>query len=274
MVHERVFCCRLAKIVKTCYRTILGRKYLGIKYWGRELTDLSKIHPTRRNLVRALLLGAGLTPFMWHMLGSAKGNSTVPVIPGFQKINGTVHLNGKIPALHQPVMPGDVVNTGDKSSAIIIIGQHAYMMRENAEIEFYTEDFAQTPEGDISGVIKIISGAVLSVFGKTDTKISTELVTIGIRGTACYVEVSPNRTYACVCYGKADLVGVADKRLLETVITAHHDAPRYIYAPGATNRIEVAPVINHKDAELRLLESLLNRKPPFDIGTTKFNDSY
>ena len=225
--------------------------------------NLNKIHPTRRSLIRALLLGAGLTPIMLHTLRTASGNSKVPVIPGFQEINGTVRLNAKPPTLHQQVMPGDVVSTGAKSSAIIIIGQHAYMMRENAEIEFYAEDFKQTPEGDVSGVIKIISGAVLSVFGKTNTTILTPLASIGIRGTACYVDSAPDRTYACLCYGSAELSG-SDGKHLETVSTTHHDSPRFIYPLGKGARIEKAPVINHKDDELRLLEKLLNRRPLFD----------
>ena len=238
------------------------------------MANLTFIHPSRRSLIRALLLGAGLTPLMWHTIGTANSNSKVPIIPGFQEITGTVFLNGKTPILHQQVKPGDVVITGGKSSAIIIIGQHAYMMRENSQIEFYGEDFEQTDEGNVSGLIKIISGAVLSVFGKTNTKISTELATIGIRGTACYVEASPDKTYVCVCYGQADLSSALDKRHLETVSTTYHDAPRNIYAPGHPVRIEPALVINHGDAELRLLESLLNRKPLFDIGKTKLKDRY
>ena len=239
--------------------------------------NLQEFHPTRRALIRALLMAGGFAPAMLYLLQTANANSKVPVIPGFQEINGDVRLNGKKPNIHQLVSLGDVVTTGAGASTIIIIGQHAYMMRENAEIEFYGEDFAQSPEGleeTVSGIIKIISGAVLSVFGKTDTTISTPLVSIGIRGTACYVDSMPDRTYACVCYGKANLVGAGDNRQLETVSTTYHDAPRYIYKAGSKKRIEVAPVINHSDIELRLLEKLVNRRPPFDVGNRKlkYND--
>jgi hypothetical protein len=87
---------------------------------------------------------------------------------------------------------------------------------------------------------------------------------VGIRGTACYVEAYKDRTYACVCYGRGELSGTEDKKPLETVITTHHDSPRLIYPKGAATRIEVAKVVDHTDDELRLLEALVNRKPPFD----------
>ena len=49
----------------------------------------------------------------------------------------------------------------------------------------------------------------------------------------------------------------------ETVRTTHHEQPRYVMARGAPQMLMRAPVINHSDAELVLLESLVGRKPPF-----------
>lgn len=236
--------------------------------------NLQKFHPTRRRLIRALLLGGAMAPAMMTMVRLASANSQVPIVPGVQEYTGKFRLNGRVPRIHQKVKPGDVVTTGKNGSGIIIIGQHAYMIRENAELEFYAEDFEQTKEGDVSGLIRVASGAVLSVFGKTQTRIETPMATIGIRGTACYVDVKPKRTYACVCYGKADLIGSGDNRLLETVTTTYHDSPRYIYAPGAKKRIEPAPVLDHTDDELRLLEKLVNRHPRFDRGVNKREDRY
>ncbi|MBL4614715.1 MAG: hypothetical protein JKY27_07575, partial [Magnetovibrio sp.] len=113
--------------------------------------------------------------------------------------------------------------------------------------------------------IKLAAGAMLSVFGKTQSSIITPQATIGIRGTACYVDVQAQRTYACVCYGKADLGSSISGALLETVKTQHHDSPRYIYPPDGPVQIERAPVINHTDVELRMLEALVNRRPLFDV---------
>jgi len=49
----------------------------------------------------------------------------------------------------------------------------------------------------------------------------------------------------------------------ETVRTLHHEQPRYIMAQGAPQMIMPAPVVNHTDAELVFLESLVGREPPF-----------
>ena len=45
--------------------------------------------------------------------------------------------------------------------------------------------------------------------------------------------------------------------------TTHHEAPRYIMASGSPQMVMPAPVINHTDAELILLEGLVGRQPPF-----------
>ena len=86
---------------------------------------------------------------------------------------------------------------------------------------------------------------------------------IGIRGTAVYVELEADRTYVCTCYGAARLTPVDDPKAAETVRTKHHDQPRYIYPKGMPRRIEKAPMVNHTDAELVMLESLVGRTVPF-----------
>ena len=73
------------------------------------------------------------------------------------------------------------------------------------------------------------------------------------------------RTYVCACYDLADLQASKMRQAKETVMTTHHDAPRYTYARGAApiKMIELAPVVNHTDAELIMLEALVGRVPPF-----------
>jgi hypothetical protein len=88
--------------------------------------------------------------------------------------------------------------------------------------------------------------------------------TIGIRGTGIYVEIEARRTYACTCYGEAVLTPVDDPGAAETVRTKHHDQPRYIYGKGMPSMMEAAPVVNHTDAELYMLEGLVGRSPPFE----------
>jgi hypothetical protein len=111
----------------------------------------------------------------------------------------------------------------------------------------------------------VVTGKLLSVYarGLGERQIKGPTATIGIRGTGAYIEAEPDKTYFCLCYGEAEIVpdGAPDAR--ETVRTTHHESPRTIYAPGAVRAMERAPVINHTDDELILLESLVGRTPPF-----------
>ena len=90
--------------------------------------------------------------------------------------------------------------------------------------------------------------------------------TIGNRGTGVYAQDMGDRAYVCTCYGVADIAAADDPSVHETVRTEHHDQPRYIYPQGAERRIVRAPVFNHTDAELILLESLVGREPPFSYN--------
>ena len=92
----------------------------------------------------------------------------------------------------------------------------------------------------------------------------TPTATVGIRGTGLYVQIEdPQRTYVCTCYGTVELEALADPdRYRETVTTRHHDEPRWISAGGDAVMVK-APVINHTDDELRMLEQLVGRTPPF-----------
>lgn len=237
--------------------------------------DLSKFHPSRRAMIRGVLLASGFAPALLAALGRAGANSRVPVISGVQDLSGDVRINAGPAAVGQVVHPGDVVTTGVDGSCVIIIGESVFLIREGSEIEFDDAYFEGSQDTSVSGRIRVAAGAMVSVFGKTDTTIATPFATIGIRGTACYVAVEAERTYACVCYGRGELGGAEDGLHLESVTTTYHDSPRYIYSARAPRRIEKAPVINHKDAELRMLEALVNRRPPFDSASfRKKRDGY
>ena len=60
----------------------------------------------------------------------------------------------------------------------------------------------------------------------------------------------------------------------ESVHTAHHAAPRYIYAHGdkPIETIETAQVLNHSDADLLMLEALVGREPPFVGSGRQYQD--
>lgn len=189
------------------------------------------------------------------------------VAQGVRRVRGEVRVNGELAAVGTPVRGGDVVTTGSGGEAVFVLGRDAALIRGDARVEV-------SGAGLIS-VLRVLTGAVLTVFSSgRRRRIETKTATIGIRGTGVYVEVEPTRTYVCTCYGVAELVAADDPTVRETVRTEHHDEPRYVMAHGAPQMIMDAPVINHTDVELTMLEALVGRQPPFVSQPSYFPRSY
>ena len=215
----------------------------------------------RRRLLKALaaagLFGsAGISGLIRNAL--AKGNA--PVAPGLHKMRGEVTVNLKPAREGQLIGPGDTVVTGRDSEAIYVIGQDAFLQRESSTISFGA-DAAEN-------LMRVVTGKILSVFGKGARTIKVSTATIGIRGTGCYIEDEGSdakaRTYFCLCYGSVDLTPSAAPQERESYSTTHHDKPMYIHNDMKMAKMMVpAGVINHTDDELKLLESLVGRWPPF-----------
>ena len=171
---------------------------------------------------------------------------------GVRRVRGEAAINGKPAKEGMPVRPGDRVTTGANAEIVFALERDAMLVRQNSALELVKSGF------------RLAAGAVLSVFAPGERKeLRTPTSTLGIRGTAVYLEAEAKRTYACTCYGEAVLEPVDDPAARETVRTARHEQPRYIYARGAPRMVEPAPMVNHADAELELLEALVGRKPPF-----------
>ncbi len=182
----------------------------------------------------------------------ATGNKLPP--PGLQRITGDVRVNGQMAREGMPILPGDTISTGKNSEAIYVIGKDAYLQRDQSVVSI---------SGDIlKGGLRILTGKLMSVFGKGNKQIETGTATIGIRGTGCYIEAAENKVYFCLCYGKADVVSINDPSHSETIESTYHDHPVYLHASGEKMMVP-ADIINHTDAELTLLESLVGRVPPF-----------
>lgn len=147
---------------------------------------------------------------------------------------------------------GDRIVTGPGESIAFVVERDAMLLRQNSTLELVRQGF------------RLVTGAVLSVFGPGGRReLKTTTATLGIRGTGVYLEAEPQRTYVCVCYGEAVLEPLDEPAARETVRTRHHEQPRYIMASGAPQRMMPAPVRNHSDAELEMLEALVGREPPF-----------
>jgi hypothetical protein len=213
--------------------------------------------PGRRRWLRgaaaAALVAAGMLK-----LRAALAAGTLP--PGVAQIKGDVRINGKPAERGQRVGPGDVVVTGKGAELVVVLEKDAFLVRGDTRVEFG----ASAAQGAVT-VLRLVTGALLSVFESGRRReIRTGTATIGIRGTGIYVESEARRTYACTCYGEAVLTPVDEPKSAETVRTKQHDQPRYIYGKGMPRMLEAAPVVNHTDLELQMLEALVGRQLPFE----------
>jgi hypothetical protein len=219
----------------------------------------------RRHLLHALAAAGLLTAAeRLGLIRAALASGVHPVPPGLHRIKGGVTVNGQAAREGQLLKPGDTVATGAAAEALYVIGQDAFLQRESTTVRF---------GADMADFMRVISGKILSVFGKGERKIAVATATIGIRGTACYIEegvpqqaggTAAAPTYFCLCYGEAKVIPTAAPQQWETVITTHHDHPLYLYDDAKMPSMMVsAPVINHTDAELIMLENLVGRWPPF-----------
>ena len=185
---------------------------------------------------------------------------------GFRQIEGEVLLNGRRVSSEQMKGPEGVsvpsdasISTGAQASAVFVIGRDAFLMRENSRVEL-NPNLLDRKKNEISG-FNLRSGAILSVFARNKRTLRTLSALIGIRGTGVYIETDSDKTYVCTCYGTSYMQVIDSPEINETVTTFYHDQPRSIYS--REKRIDHAPVINHSDQELILLERLVGRVPPF-----------
>lgn len=210
----------------------------------------------RRRWLRAAASAAMAAAGMLK-LRAALAAGTLP--PGIAQIKGEVRINGKPAERGQRVNPGDVIITGKGAELVFVAEKDAFLVRGNSRVEY-----GALPVKGVVNTLRVLTGALLSVFESGRRKeIQTVTATIGIRGTGIYVESEVRRTYACTCYGEAVLTPVDEPQSAETVRTKQHDQPRFIYGKGMPRMLEAAPVVNHTDLELQMLEALVGRKPPF-----------
>jgi hypothetical protein len=225
----------------------------------------------RRMTLQWLLAGGtiGLMPIP-ALIRSALAMGAHGYTSAMQKVTGDVKLNALQAQVGTPVNYGDVVSTGHSSRAIFILGESVFLVREKTRLELPAKRDKSFSE-KTAGIIRLTGGKVLAVLGRGRLRFTTPTAVVGIRGTGLYLEASPNKTYVCLCYGKASLSSRITGKPLEDIKTRHHDSPRYIYKSPLANGslIEKAPVVNHTDAELILLESMVGRKPPF-INSGKY----
>lgn len=215
----------------------------------------------RRILQASAALGGSVLLSALHAAWAAGGKLPPP---GLHRARGDVRINGRPASAGAPVQAGDTITTGADSEAIYIVGNDAWLQRDQSQV---------TLNGDgLKAGLRILQGKLLSVFGKGEKTLNTSTATIGIRGTGCYIEAEAERVYFCLCYGEAEIVSHRHPEARETIRTVHHDRPLYLLANGEKTMVP-ASVQNHTDAELILLEALVGRVPPF-YGQAGFSSRY
>ncbi len=223
--------------------------------------------PRRAWLVRALAAGlfAG-APATWAQWFGRKP-APLPAGQSFWELRGGVLIDGRPATAQSRLAGGEVVEVPKGGKAIFVVGADAFLLRENSRLEMQGG-------GGVVTLLRLTTGALLSVFGRTTAprQVQSVTATLGIRGTGVYLEAEPLRTYACLCYGSAEITARDDPSIREQAVSRHHDMPRYVYAAdaGEKRRIQPAPFKNHDDLELMLIETLVGRTPPF----TLFDEGY
>lgn len=227
---------------------------------ANELDD-----PRRAFLIRALAAGAFATgaPAAWAQIFGRKPGK-LPTGKSIYESVGDVRVDGKPADENTRVAATSRLITGPASQAIFVVGADAFLLRENSDLELKGAREA------LIDSMRLLTGAVLSVFGSGEKKVATPDAVFGIRGTGLYVAAQRERTYGCTCYGEVLISAADDATVKERIVSKHHDAPRYIYPKGIAQRIVPAPFVNHTDVELALIEALVGRTTPFSL----FDEDY
>ena len=221
--------------------------------------------PRRRTLLQWLAAGAfgGTSLASRDLLAQLLGAppTKMPAGRSVYRVSGDVTIDGKRAALDSRINGGSVVETARNSEIVYVVGESAYIAREATKVIVETVE----PTSPIVRGLRLLQGKLLSVFpSRRPVQMTTQVASIGIRGTGVYLESDPEQTYFCTCYGVTDVASLTDPASKDTVAATHHDKPLYVLANQSQgNAIRPAPFINHTDQELMLVETLVGRQPPF-----------
>lgn len=206
---------------------------------------------------RKFLISAVALPFVGLLPAHADVAKT-KLQSKLHKIEGAVLVNKQQIGLDAHIQSGDEIVVPPDGQLIFTMGNDAYLLRGGSVLQVKTNDNL------LVGSLRLLTGAMLGVFGKRSetTHIYTRNATIGIRGTAVYVDVNPSRVYTCTCYGHTDLI-VGNHR--KEVISKHHYPHVISTSKSGKNQIKANEMKGHNDDELRMLEALVGRKPSFDV---------
>lgn len=200
---------------------------------------------------RRFLGGVAIAPLLLWLPLEAEAASAI------HELEGTVYVNHRRATRQTRIRAGDHIVVSHDGKLVMSMGEDAYLLRGGSMLEI-------SRSGHLVGGLRLITGGLLAVFGKRkrSTRIVTSVATIGIRGTAVYLDSSPHRLYTCTCYGETELRAGSH---VEHIRASHHEAHEITGMHVNAMSMQPMAVSDHTDDELRMLEAIVGRKPAFDL---------
>lgn len=180
-------------------------------------------------------------------------------------LQGAALLNGAAMRQDQTIQTGDTVHTGPGSQLIFVIGNAAFLARQNTQLT------VERGAGlSVVSVLRLVTGAVASAWGRGGKRqIVTPTLTAGIRGTGVYAEHEPahdSRTYLCNCYGT-----VAIEAGSERMVSRSEYHQSFWADPQAKDGRVLTPAgaINHSDEEMEFVARLAGERTAWEVAGRK-----
>jgi hypothetical protein len=174
-----------------------------------------------------------------------------------REIHGKIWVNNVLATQDTIIKPGDIIKTGANSQIIFVIGEDVYKLGARSTLRLR---YNSKSNNRFINAMRLITGTFTGAFGKGKKIIQTPTATLGIRGTGIFLNVEPNNTYFCTCYGETEIY-TGDGTNRQIVNTIHHEA----YSISRDNqdiRISSDTMKHHTDEDAHHLESFVGRKPP------------
>ncbi|MBF0178894.1 MAG: hypothetical protein HQM03_02580 [Magnetococcales bacterium] len=193
----------------------------------------------------------------------AGGCAKKPLRQEIHQLEGALTVDERPAGPETIIRPGQTVATSGQGRVTVVMGEDAFLIGPNTRVSFQPAD-ARRPMSSTGFTLH--SGRILSVFGPGPKNLKVPTATIGIRGTGIFLQAEPERDYLCLCYGRIDIRMHANPEEVIPLESRHH-ASRHLSGSSAPVK---APMLNHTDEELYLLESLVNRRPDLDETATGY----
>ena len=177
------------------------------------------------------------------------------------ELRGDALLNGRPLSPQHTIQTGDRVTTGPGATLIFVLGNSAFHLRQDTDVEVERGDTLHSVS-----LLRMLTGAVVSVWGRGSLRqVVTPTLTAGIRGTGVYTEVRAQenqRTYFCNCYGTVELNAGPDNTVSQA---GYHQSFWAEPQPVNGRRLTFAQAINHTDEEVEFLARLVGQRTAWQV---------